>query len=105
MMRVGREFKLMGEKRNRGITERLEPNRQQRRRDLLAGRDQHVGFARMGRVAELRGELEQAVGLPSHRGDDDHDVIAAAAHARDALRHRLDPIDRTDRGSAIFMYD
>ena len=79
----------MGEKRHRGIAERLEPNREERGRDLLAGRHQHVGLARMGRVAELRGEFEEPIGLARHRGDHDHDLVAAGAHSRDAIRHRL----------------
>ena len=95
----------MREKRHRGIAERLEPNRKQRRRDLLAGRHQHVGLARMGRVAELRGELEKPIRLTRHRGDHDHDLIAAGAHTCDAIRHRSDPIDRADGSSAIFLYD
>ncbi len=105
MMGVGRELKLMGQKRDRGIAKRLEPDREERSRDLLAGRHQHVGLARMGRVAELCGELEQPIGLTRHRGDHDDDFIAACAHARDAIRHRSDPVNRTDRGSAIFVHD
>jgi hypothetical protein len=59
----------------------------------------------MGRVAELRGELEQPIGLTGHCGDHDDDFIATCAHARDAIRHRSDPVNRADRGSAIFVHD
>jgi hypothetical protein len=59
----------------------------------------------MGRVAELRGKLKQPIRLTRHRRDHDHDFIAAGVHARDAIRHRSDPVDRADRGSTIFLHD
>jgi len=53
------------------MAHRLKPNREQRGRDLLASRDEHVSLARIGRLAQFGGEAKQPVGLARHRGHDD----------------------------------
>ncbi len=85
------------------MAHRLEADREQCGRDLLAGRDQHVGLARAWRFAEFGCELEQTIGFAGHRGHDHDDPIAAVARTDHAIGDRLDSFDRADRGSAVFL--
>ena len=61
---------------------RLDGQRDQADGDLLAGGDHHVLLALVGPVGDLRDELEQAVRLAGHRGDDDHHVVALPSGRR-----------------------
>ena len=76
----------------------------ERSRDLLSGRDQHVGLARVGRFTEFAGELEQPVGLAGHRGNHDDQAITALARPRHTLGDRLNPLDRADRSPTVLLH-
>ncbi len=79
MIGIGRDAQLMGQKRNRRLAHRLEPDCQQRRRHLFARGHQHVGLAQVRRVAQLVGDRKQPIGLPGHRGNHRDYVVACRA--------------------------
>ena len=87
------------------MAHRLQPDREQRSRDLLSGRDQHVSLARTGAIAQFGGELEQAIGLARHRRDHHDDPITGVARSDHAIGDRLDSLDRTDRRPTVFLND
>src|SRR5258708_6772464 len=84
---------------------RLEPDREQRGRDLLARRHQYISLASARRFAQFGRELEQPIGFTSHRGYDHDDSVAGVAHSDDAMGDRLDSFDRTDRSATVFLND
>src|SRR2546428_6519328 len=105
MMRIGRDFELVSEKRNRRETQRLKADRKQSGTYLLAGCNQHVGLARIGRIAKLVGKLEKTVRLTRHRGHHYHNTISVFVRASDTLGHRLDPLNRADGSSTVLLYN
>jgi len=54
----------------------FERHRQQRYRDLLSGRQQHVQFTSLRLGIDLLRKLYQAVGFAAHGGHDDDHVVA-----------------------------
>ncbi len=80
-------------------------HRGQRDRDLLAGGDHRVEFARVGFRHDFLGQVDQAVGLAGHRGDHHHDLMPERLVARHAARHVADAFRIGDGGAAVFLYD
>ena len=78
---------------------------QQRRGDLLPGRDQHIHLARRRMLLNLMGQGDQAVGLAAHRGDHNHHIVTLVAKARDLLCDLFDPLDAAERSAAKFLHD
>ncbi|MCY1183813.1 hypothetical protein D9M73_244630 [compost metagenome] len=72
---------------------------------LLASGHHHVQFARYRLIADLLGQIDQAVGFAAHGGNHDHDVIAAFAELLHLLGHLLDALDSADRGPPKLLYD
>ena len=77
--------------------------RQQRHRDALARREQHVHLAAAGLVGDVVGEADEVVGRLAHRRDDDDDVVAGPAGARDVIGDGPDAIRVGDRGAAELL--
>ena len=90
---------------DRRDAERVERHRDERRALVLAGREQHVELARVGLVGDGRGEAEQLVGRVAHRGDDDDEVVAGGALARDPPGDALDPVGVGDRRATELLDD
>ena len=65
----------------------------------------HILLALARPVGDLGDELQQAVGLSGHRGDDDHHVVARSLGRDAAARHVLHPLGISDRGSAVLLDD
>jgi hypothetical protein len=103
MIGIGRDAQLIGEKRNRGDLEGVQANCQQRCGDLLAGRDQHVGLAGTGSLAQFRCQLEETIGLTRHRGHHHDHSIAEQACARNALGDRSDAFGGANRSAAVLL--
>ena len=59
---------------------------------VLAGREQDVELARIGIVGDRGRQAEQLVGRVAHRRDDDDEVVAGRALARDPARDALDAV-------------
>ena len=76
--RVGDDARLRAGERHGVVAEVCDRHRAQRRRDALAGREQHVHLARVRPGRHLLGEVDQLVGGVAHRRDDPDD--AAAGH-------------------------
>src|SRR5690606_40607995 len=79
----------------------------ERHRDALAGRQQHVELARMatpGVLRNLTGECGEVVGGVAHCGDDHDDVVARLLLPGDALRDAQDPLRRPYRCTAVLLY-
>ena len=62
-----------------GMPMRMQRHRGQRDGGLLAGREQHVHLALVGKGHDLLGQLDQVVGDAAHRGDDHDDLVALGA--------------------------
>ena len=88
-----------------GTPARVQRHREQRHRDALAGRQQHVELAPRGVLGHLVGEGQQLVRRVPHGGDDDHDVLAGRARRRDAVGHAADVLDVRDRRAAVLLDD
>src|SRR5262249_40637306 len=102
---VGRDLDLVAEERAGAAAELADREREEPDRHLLAGRDDHVHLAIVRIVLDLARELEQAVGLSRHRGDDDGDLMTRGLGREAARRDVLDPLDVADRGAAVFLDD
>ena len=96
---------LRAGQRDRPDAERVERHRDERRALVLAGGQEHVELARVGVVGDRRGEREQLVRRVAHRRDDDHEVRAGRAGARDPLRDPPDPIGLAERRAAELLDD
>ena len=89
-----------------GIAAQLaDRHRQERHRDALAGREQHVELAAGGVGRDLLRRGQQLVGGVAHRGDDDDDVVALLAGAHDALGHLFELLDVRDAAAAVLLDD
>ena len=72
-----------------GVTAQLaHRHREERHRDALARRQQHVELAPIGVGRDLLGEPQQLVGRVAHRRDDDDDVVALPASCASPARRR-----------------
>ena len=74
------------------VTEVGDGHRDERHRDALPRRQQHVHLTRGRDGADLLGEVEQLVGAVTHGRDDDADVVAGLLGLDDAVRHSLDAL-------------
>ncbi len=83
----------------------IDRDAEQRHGDAFTGREQHVELARIGHGRDLGRHREQIVGGVSHRGDHDHDVVAALASMHDPIGDGLDALHRPDRGTAVLLHD
>ena len=90
---------------DRRDAQRVEGHRHERRALVLAGREEHVELARVGLVGDRRGEGEQLVGGVAHRGDDDDEVGAGRALARDPPRDAPDPVGIGEGRAAELLHD
>src|SRR4029077_16653661 len=100
-VRANRE--LPAEPGTRVDPEILQGERQQAGRDLLPRSNDDIVVARVMEAAHLARPIDQLVGGPRHRGNDDRYFIATVDLALDALRDVLDPRDSGDRGTAEFL--
>ena len=73
---VGRDAGLRAAQADRLDAERVEGHRDERRALVLAGREEHVELALVGRVGDRGGEAQELVGRVAHRGHDDDEVRA-----------------------------
>ena len=73
----------------RAAAPRVQGDPEQRHRDPLARREQHVELARVGQVGDPRGHREQLVGRVAHRADHDDHAVARLAGVHDPVGHRL----------------
>src|SRR5205814_9524874 len=102
---VGLDADLMAEERA-GVDARiLQREGEQRGGHLLAGGDQHVALAVLGRPRRLACEREQAIRLARHRRHDDDELVAGGTCGRDDARHVADAIDVGDRRASELLDD
>jgi hypothetical protein len=87
------------------VPHRLQAHRKQGDGHLLAGGDQHVVFPFAGKFARLVGQRDQLVGLPGHRRNDHHHVIAVVVGFGHAPGNIADPVDGTDRSPTILLHN
>ena len=83
----------------------VERHRQERHRDALAGREQHVELAARRALGDLSGERQQLVRGLAHRGDDHHHVAAGRARGGHLVRDLLHPGDVGHRASTVLLDD
>ena len=103
--RVGANARLRAAHADRLLAEVAERHRHQRARDDLAGGEQHIQFARIGRAGDRFREFDEAVGRVAHRGDDDHDVGARAAGRGHALGGAADLFRVAKRRASVLLND
>ena len=77
---------------------------QQRRAHPLAGREQHVQFARRRQGGDPQGQLHQLVGGVAHGGDDHDHVVPELLGGHDPLRHPLDALRVCDRRATVLLH-
>jgi hypothetical protein len=87
------------------VAEVVDRHRAQRAGDPLAGREQHVHLARVGRRRDLLGHRDQLVGRLAARREHGDDAVAGLALGDDAPRRALDPLGVGDRGAAELHHD
>jgi hypothetical protein len=83
----------------------VDRHRQQRHRDALTAREEHVQLARSRDRRDLRGEVEQLVGRVAHGAHGDDDVMPGTARIDDALGDALDALGIRDRRPAVLLDD
>jgi hypothetical protein len=81
----------------------LEGEAQQRRRLALAARDQHVDLARRTDARHGPWEIEQLVGLVTHRRDRHHHPGSLPDGVGNPLRDRAQTLGVTNRGAAVHL--
>ena len=84
---------------------RLQRDRQQAGRHLLAGGDNGVIFARIVHRRGLARPGDELVGLAGHGRNHDRDLMAGIDLAFDVARHIADAVDVGDGRSAEFHHD
>ena len=80
-------------------------HREQRHRDALARGQQHVELAGRRQRRHLRREVEELVGVVTHRGDDDAHVVTVLAGRDDPLCDLLDALSVGDGRATVFLDD
>ena len=93
--------------RDSGLSHGAKRHREQRDRDLLARRHEHVHFARVliRRVSHLLRQRDQIVRRIAHRRDHHDNPIVGGFFAEDALCDVLYLLGRRNRTSAKFLYN
>ena len=87
------------------VAHALDRHGEQRHRDALAGRQQHVHLARVRHRRDLVREVDQLVGGVAHRRDGHDDVVARLAGLDDALGDALDALGVGDARASVFLDD
>ena len=100
-----RMWDLMAGVRTRGAAVCLQRHREQRDGHLLAGGEQNVELAGIGALLNVVREIEQAVRLAAHRGNDDDDIVAPLASAPDFRGNMRDPLEAPDRCAPELLND
>ena len=103
--RVGDDPRLRAGQRDRAVAEVVDGHRAQRAGDALAGGQQHVHLARVGRVGDLVGHRDQLVGGLAARREHRHDARAGVALVDDPPRGALDARGVGDGGAAELHHD
>jgi hypothetical protein len=83
----------------------LQGDGEQAARHLLARGDDDVIFARIVKGGGFLAELDQPIGFPGHRRDDDRDLIAALRLAPDEPRDMADALASRHRRAAELHHD
>jgi len=78
---------------------------QQRDRDPLTRREQHVHLSGRGRGRDRLGEALEVVGRLAHRRDDDDDVVPGPARRDDVVGDGLDALGTVDGRAAVLLHD
>ena len=86
-----------------GHAEILDRHGHQRHRDALTGGEEHVELATVGVLGDVVREAQEVVGRLAHRRDDDDDVVARAARARDVIGNGPDAVGIGHRGAAELL--
>ena len=102
---VRRDPGLRSAQADRGHAQGVECHRQEGRALVLAGCEQHVELALIGRIGDGRGQAEELVGGVAHRRDDDHEARPGRALTGDAPRDPPDPICVGEAGASEFLDD
>ena len=102
---VGDDARLAAGEADRIAAQLADRDGQQRHRDALARREQHVELAPFGVRGDLLGHREQIVGRVAHRRHDDDDIVALLARSHDALRHLPQLFHIGDAAAAVFLHD
>ena len=87
------------------MPDRLQRDRQQSRRHLLAGRDHGVIFARVMHRRGVAAPFHQFVGLAGHGRHDDGDIMPGIDFAFDVTRDVADSVDIGDGRTAEFHHE
>ena len=93
----------MAEERDRRRAEAPERNRHEGRRRLLSGRREGVELARVRTLGDRSAEREEAVRLPGHGRDDDHEPIPGFPRPEHAVRDGPDPLHAADGRAAELL--
>ena len=93
-----------------GVALRLEPGLHQRHRqkpdgDLLAGRSDHIEFARVGTGLNFARQRDEPVGFSTHCRNDDNELMSGRLPFGHAAGDGLDAFDGSDRGPAVLVND
>jgi hypothetical protein len=89
--------------RTRRTSQLLQHHAEQRNRGLLPGREQHIELTRRRLRVDALGQLDQPVGLATHGGHHDYQVMPLTAHTRDPFRDRQNPLRVRHRSAAVFL--
>ena len=100
---VGDDARLRARERDRRLAAVDDGHAEQRDRDPLARRQEHVHLAGRRAARHVVGQALEVVGGLAHGRDDDHDVVAAASGAHDVLGDGTDSIGVGDRGTAELL--
>ena len=98
--RVGQDACLRAGERDGLVAEVVHRHRDERARDALPGREQHVELARVRVGRRAARQLEQRVGRLAHRGDRSHDADAPLARLDEPPRDVPDLLGVGDRRAA-----
>jgi 2-polyprenyl-6-hydroxyphenyl methylase/3-demethylubiquinone-9 3-methyltransferase len=85
--------------------DRLQRDRQQSRRHLLAGRDHGVIFAGVVHRRGVAAPFHEFVGLAGHRRHDNGDIVSGIDFAFDVTRDVADAVDICDGCTAEFHHE
>jgi len=103
MKSIGNNADLWSRKRNRFMAQFMDRHREQRDRDLLSGREQHVHLALLRVRIDLFRKVDQIVGHISHRGNDDHDLVARLLSFDNTLSDSQDLLRVRDRRTTVLL--
>ena len=102
---VGEDAGLRARQRDRLLAEVVDRHRDERARDPLPGREQHVELPHVRRRRDLMGEIDQPVGRLAHRRDGADDPQAALLGVDEPPRDVPDLVRVGDRRAAELHHD